>query len=161
VVAMHNIEESMTMQSWILKHSNSVPSQIKAYLPDFNMVSFADSLNFSLLIATIIPFLIVYLANKFVKNIFIQYLVIITGFVVILNSFQHMASGLYFTSYVPGLISSMFITLPFTFWLVQDGLNTYQINRTGRIILFLISILIYIPILLGIWNISTSIVKTF
>lgn len=108
---LHNLEEAVWLPAWS-KYAGKFHREVKR-----------NEFHFAVLVVTVIGYLITFI-HLVSKNIVVQYA--FYGFVLMmcLNVlFPHLAATFIFKRYAPGLLTGLFLNIPFGIFLIQDGLS--------------------------------------
>ncbi len=128
---VHNFEEALTIAEW----SQKIPEFIR---PEATSIQFSVAVTLLSVIGIAATIIAKYM---FRGRYFIN---IMCGFsaVLIINAFfPHILAAVYFKSYVPGLITSIFLYLPFCSYAFFKVLNGKVIGKKDFILSFLIGTL--------------------
>jgi len=134
VLALHNLEEALTMPRWGAK----LPGW-----PSLTPVQF----DAALVAITLIPLLLAPLAVRYGKRSLPLYLLFGVQSIMTWNALTHIAAALLLRRYVPGLVTAIFVMLPYTHDLYGRGLHQGYITRRGATIALVAGLLLYGPLL--------------
>lgn len=111
VFLIHDLEEMVTMESFLRTHWNQLPIQ-PAVLRGLTTEEF--SLGVALLLAIIL--MICHLADH--QGGRWNKLFTLMVWTLLANAFTHLLQSIYFIGYTPGLITAIGLVLPFSIWLI-------------------------------------------
>ncbi|MCJ7432149.1 MAG: HXXEE domain-containing protein [Anaerolineales bacterium] len=141
---LHNIEEAPFMADW----SKRLPLKIH---PIVSTRQFVIAVTF----LTLGGLLVTYLALERMRNSTGILLVLGIQAVMAFNAFvPHLASTLRFRMYSPGLVTAVLLTVPFSYYLFQRGLNEHHLTWPQLWILmgispFVMVLCAYLSLLIG------------
>ena len=130
VLTLHNIEEALTMPTWVMAN---LPL-IKENLPIAIDIHFTPTqLLLSLLLATVVPFIVTIVCVDGEKRSKKLYLLFLLQSVVLLNVFiPHIAASVRMRQYNPGVITAVCLNLPFSLYVFRRSVPG-TVSRTARI----------------------------
>lgn len=107
---VHNIEEAVTMKSWVDKNpiKNQYPVSVQQFL-------------IAVILFTALGFILVFLKRIYKSDK--QYFLVIAGFsgMLLLNVFfPHFIGAIAYRTYMPGLYTAMLINLPLTLYILYQ-----------------------------------------
>jgi hypothetical protein len=143
-LAVHNLEEAVTMGAYFtridaLLKSIHAPASLLASRPTLTQFYLA------LVGATIFPLVIVIIANTGRPARFKPYLVAILQAMVLVNVFApHVPAALALGGYAPGVLTAVFINLPFSIYFFRRSLREAYITWKGLVV----AIAIALPLLM-------------
>lgn len=127
LLTFHNIEEYLTMSSFVSSYSQVYPTQIRMY------VSFVmDHFSFMLISVTLLGFLITLLGSKSKALSTGMYVFVITQIIILLNAVQHISCSIWLRSYTPGVITSFFLYLPVLSYLIVRAFREGYVGKSRR-----------------------------
>ncbi len=125
---IHNVEEAFTMAEW----SRKVPGMIH---PQVTSVQFSIAVIFLSLLGITATVLARYL---FGGKYFVHIMCGFTALLIMNAFFPHILAAIYFKSYVPGLLTSIFLYVPFCFYAFYRVLSRKMIEQKNFILSFMI-----------------------
>jgi hypothetical protein len=137
LLSLHNLEEALTMLWWTHRVS---------YWPFANLGQFYAALA----LVTLVSFILTAFAVRGGKGSLPLYLLYGVQAIVLINALTHLAGVIYFRKYVPGLVTAVFINIPFSLDLFGRGLHEGYITRRGLLYTMLGGVLVYLLIFSGI-----------
>jgi len=155
VYLIHNIEEGLTMAGWLGEHSSALPVLFYKLLPVRFWEKFSIIRTLALLIAFLIPLILAFFHRYKDKYRFIVLLFVLAGWITFINGLQHVFFTLLLQTYTPGIVTAIFIILPFSLGLIISIEREYPWLRAQRIKWLVISIICYFPLIFFIWAVST------
>ncbi len=144
VLTLHNIEEASTMPHWVMAN---LPL-IKESLP-FNIdIQFTPAqLLLSLLIATVVPFIVTIVCVNGEKQSRRLYLLFLLQTIVLLNVFiPHIAASIRMEQYNPGVVTAVCINFPFSLYVFRRAYREQYLASRQFVSLFLLALLVYAPV---------------
>lgn len=144
VLTLHNIEEALTMPSWVMAH---LPL-IKESLPVAIDIHFTPTqLLLSLLLATVVPFTVTMVCANGAKRSGRLYLLFLLQAIVLLNVFiPHIAASVRMKQYNPGVVTAVCLNLPFSVYVFRRAFREQYLAAREFASLFLLALLVYGPI---------------
>jgi Protein of unknown function with HXXEE motif len=141
VLAIHNAEEALTMPRWVMSNLAAV----RRAIPFGIDIQFSPvQLLASLLVATVVPFIVTLLCVRGEKKSKRVYLLLLLQAIVLLNVFiPHLSWTIRTLQYNPGLFTALFLNLPFSFIFFRTGYREGYIDARGLVRLFLLAAVIY------------------
>ncbi len=157
-VIIQNIEVSSNLYSWLIHHELTLPASIKELIGDVYAPSFKDRLNTSLFLASVLPLLVVSFFNRTNNKSYTRHILTIAGFVIIIGAMTKMVLVLLYQSYIPGVVTAMFLCLPLSFRLVKYCFDTFNFPYYIKLLVFIFSIILYLPLTWAIWMFSSLLI---
>lgn len=109
----HNIEEEITIYSWFIRNIEFIPDLYISYIPsDINFQGLQNQIRFSIIMATVLPFLVSFIAWKIKSEKYKIYLLSLLYFALFLNAVQHVVFTVLFDKYTPGFYTALIINIP-------------------------------------------------
>jgi hypothetical protein len=131
---LHNMEEAPLMEAWVRR----LPIKIK-------MIESTRQLIIAMIILTFMSFLLTWLGLKHMTEHAGHLLILGMQMTMAFNVFfPHLLSTILFRMYSPGLVTALFLTLPFSIYIFQRALNEKLIAYNELWILLGLSPLIMI-----------------
>lgn len=126
---IHDLEEILTVEKFLVENSNIIP---------FRVTTLEFSFAFTLLwILASIGCYKAFLDKKFIGMNPTTYLSFLVPGILLANGIGHLLQFIFFKDYVPGIITSIFILLPYSF-LTAKFLITERVLTIKRILSYLI-----------------------
>lgn len=159
VLTLHNIEEALTMPSWVMQNLPFIESS----LPFDIRIQFTPSQLFlSLGIATVAPIIVTMLCINGEKKSQRLYFLFLLQAIILINVFvPHIAVSLRILNYNPGVLTAVCFNLPFSLYLFRRAYREDYIARREFAPLFLIACFVYPPIAWTIHVVGEWITKGF
>lgn len=124
------------------------------YLEFFRFNNFLPTYKLSLILGSGAVCLIVHLCRSGKKEHHKLFLMFVFFFMLI-NAVLHMAVAVYTKKYIPGLVTSSMLIVPYTLYFVKNSEDdTAMLSRAG-----LVSLIIYMPVVLGSWYVADFILN--
>jgi len=144
VLTLHNIEEALTMPSWVMQNLPFIESN----LPFDIRIQFTPSqLLLSLGIATVVPVVVTLLCINGEKKSQRLYFLFLLQAIILINVFvPHIAVSLRILNYNPGVLTAVCFNLPFSLYLFRRAYREDYLARREIASLFLVAFVVYPPI---------------
>lgn len=117
---LHDLEEIFTIEMFLIVHANIIPLQITA-------MEFALAFSLLWIFASIGCFIAVR-DKKFLSFNPIDYLSFLVPGIFLANGIAHLLQFIFFKGYVPGMITSIVIIFPYSFFTVKYLLKEKQLT---------------------------------
>ncbi|MFD1778456.1 HXXEE domain-containing protein [Fredinandcohnia salidurans] len=148
---IHDIEEILTVEKFLLKHSDLFPFRITA-------LEFAVA--FSLLwILALVGCFQTYRNKRFLGMKPATYLAFLVPGIILANAIGHVLQFIYLKDYIPGLITSIIILIPYSFFTARFLIIRGEITVKKLVTYFVIGFLAQGPLALLAHIVSSTIVK--
>jgi hypothetical protein len=145
----HNLEEWIVFRIKALIIIPLIPNNIRTILPK-SEEGLILVFGIAILFATIIPIILsAFLWGKFTS--FKAKLLMIIAFVTLINTFSHITSSIVLGFISPGLITGIFLCIPYAFGIVFFITNSSTISPKQFFLLGLTSIAVFIFGILLLW----------
>ncbi|MFX3623441.1 MAG: HXXEE domain-containing protein [Ectobacillus sp.] len=150
VFIIHDLEEIMMFEAWVKKNKDKAFKKLPEKLANRAAKQFTMS-TAQLTAAVLFIFLIVssatFMANQYfmkgpLGNIHFFTVLILTFFI---HVFTHVGQSVYFKSVTPGVITSIFLVMPYSIVMLQSLLNA-QLISWSTIMICLPFVLLMLPI---------------
>jgi hypothetical protein len=155
VYLVHNIEEGLTMVGWLGDHSSALPELFGKLLPERFWEKFDIIRSLALVIAVLLPLVLAFLHRYKEKYKFILLLFVLAGWFTFINGVQHVIFTLVLQTYTPGIVTALFINLPFSLGLIISLEKEYPWLHVQRVKWLVLSIICYLPLIFVIWALAT------
>ncbi|MGA7160603.1 MAG: HXXEE domain-containing protein [Bacteroidota bacterium] len=144
VLTLHNIEEAWTMPHWVMANA----TLIKENLPVNIDIHFTPAqLLYSLLLATVVPFIVTILCVNGGKQSWRLYLLFLLQAIVLLNVFiPHIAASIRMREYNPGVVTAVCVNLPFSLYVFRRTYREQYLAPPQFVSLFLLALVVYPPV---------------
>lgn len=144
LLALHNIEEALTMPSWVMMHLPMLQS--KFFFLRF--VSFSSlQIYISLLLVTAGPFLLAWICLQAPLTKGKVFLMLILQSVVGWNALvPHLSGVVLLGMYNPGTVTAVVCNLPFTVYLLRKSMREGIISRKEVQGIVLTGLAVYVPL---------------
>jgi len=141
VLALHNIEEALTMPRWVMQNLPLIQSS----LPFDIQINFTPSqLLLSLGIATVVPIAVTMLCIGGRKKSARLFFIFLLQAIILINVFvPHIAVSLRIMNYNPGVITAVCFNLPFSLYLFGRAYREEYLARRDFALLFLTALAVY------------------
>lgn len=127
--AIHNMEESPQMEKW----SKRIPSR-------YSQPVTTRQFSLAVTLLTLLVLVVTILAVNFPANRLFYLLIFEFQAIILLNVFvPHLFTTIRFKMYSPGLISGIFLSLPFSVYFFHRVLEEGYLSGTGLLIMFLLA----------------------
>lgn len=126
---LHDIEEIITVEKFLIAHSNIIPFQVKT-------VEFALAFTLLWILASVGCFK-TFAGRKFLKMKPTTYLSFLVPGILLANGIGHLFQFIFFKDYVPGIITTIIIIFPYSFLTVKF-LITKKVLTLNRFLSYLI-----------------------
>jgi uncharacterized protein with HXXEE motif len=163
-LALHNLEEGLTMPSWFAANAADVrqivPAAIIARIPiDLAVAVSRPRLFVALAIATLAPLAITAVALSR-KNRTGLYVVLMLQSVICINAvFPHILATLVLARYTPGVVTAACINLPFSWYLFRRGVRERAIERRAVVLMLTAAAILIVPAVRGIYALSALLIQ--
>jgi hypothetical protein len=154
VYLVHNIEEGLSMIGWLGEHSSALPELFGKLLPESFWEKFSIIRTIALIIAVLLPLALAFFHRYKEKYKFVVLLFVFAGWITFINGIQHIIFTLLLQTYTPGVVTALFINLPFSLGLVISIEREFPWLDKQRIKWLTISIICYLPLVFIIWAIA-------
>ncbi len=143
VLAVHNFEEALTMPAWVPENLSS----IRQMMPFHLTVRFSSAqLLMSLLLATVVPFLVTIFCANGGRGSFRIDLLFILQSIVFLNIFiPHIGVSVLLFRYNPGVITAVALNFPFSLYFFRRVLKEEYLDWKKLKMIFAVSLFLYVP----------------
>lgn len=148
---IHDIEEIFTVEKFLLDHSNLVPFRVTA-------LEFAVAFSLLWILATVGCFQ-TYRDRQFLGMKPATYLAFLVPGIILANAIGHVLQFIFFKDYVPGLITSIFILIPYSFFTARFLITTEEVTVKKLVAYFIIGFVAQGPLALLAHIVSSTIVK--
>jgi hypothetical protein len=155
-LALHNLEEAVTMRAALPRIRESVPTMIHGFV---SSLTYSQMLS-ALVVVTVLPLLVTMWAMRMPESETRLWIVLVIQAVVALNVASHVAMAVMLGGYGPGLATALAINLPFSVYLFRRVVRERWISRRALWSLFPAAVLIHGPGLIGLIVLSGAIAKT-
>jgi hypothetical protein len=144
VLTLHNIEEALTMPHWVM----ATLHLIKENLPAAIDIRFTPTqLLLSLLLATVVPFVLTIVCVNGEKRSKKLYLLFLLQAIVLLNvAIPHIAASIRIRQYNPGVITAVCFNLPFSLYVFRRAFREQYLVAREFVWLFVVALVVYGPI---------------
>jgi hypothetical protein len=164
-VAIHNLEEGLTLPSWLAANLDAVRRIVPAAIVDHMPIDLAVGISrphvyVALLIATLIPLGITAVVLLARKGRLSLYAVLMLQAVVGINAvFPHILATILLARYTPGVITAACINLPFSWYVFRRGVRERAIERKAVVLMLIAAAILYGPAVGGIHALSAYLVR--
>jgi Protein of unknown function with HXXEE motif len=136
-LALHNIEEALTMKAYLPQISNLL-SKIAPASPLVSSLPPINQFYFALIGATIFPLLLIIIATTGRPTPFKPYIVAVIQALVLVNVFvPHVPSAIALGGYAPGVLTAVLVNLPFSIYFFRRSLQESRVTWKGLMITML------------------------
>jgi hypothetical protein len=148
---LHDFEELILFEPWLKKNADAIKALIKDRAPHFverqiNVVLGKSSPQFALPICMI--FLLTVLSTVLMAEFGISSLFLLASSLYFLHGFMHIGQAILMRRYIPALITSIFVVLPYGILLFWNLLDSHIVNTSELLVYFIISAILAIPFIL-------------
>lgn len=143
LLAVHNLEEALTMPQWMEANL----WKVRETVPVFNLLHFpTPQLYLSLVLVTVVPFILAFFClrgelSRTKRNILLTLQCIIFWNALV----PHVSGVVVLQMYNPGTATALFINLPFSLYLFSVSVKRGMITKRGIRNILLIGLLLYLP----------------
>ena len=142
VLTLHNIEEALTMPTWVMAHLPLINESLPIAIHFTPM-----QLLLSLLLATVVPLIVTMVCINGEKRSGKLYLLFLLQMIVLLNVFiPHIAASIKMKQYNPGVITAVCVNLPFSLYLFRRAFLERYFAPREFVLLFVLALLVYGPV---------------
>lgn len=151
-IAVHNIEEAAFMPGFLAALPEKIPGWLARRLPAGVFPPTYHQYIVMLLVVTLLPYILALLGGSRRPRAPRTLLLAATQMVMLLNVLSHVGSMNLLNSYVPGLVTSLAIMLPFSLYFFATGLRQGWLYGSDFLYLAPIAVVLHGPGLVGlIW----------
>jgi hypothetical protein len=144
VLTLHNTEEALTMPHWVMANLQLIEKNLPAAI-DIHFTP--TQLLLSLLLATVVPFIVTMLCIDGEKRSIKLYLLFLLQAIVLLNVvIPHVAGSIRMRQYNPGVITAVCFNLPFSLYVFLRAFREQYLGPREFVWLFVVAFLVYGPI---------------
>jgi len=148
VYLLHNLEKVWYINYWLTAHPVVYPVRISAYFSgNIDPKVFFSDLKLGFVIAALVPAFFSLFCVFSTRKKLVYYLLAALSIVLMVNTFQHVATALLFWQLNPGLFTSVCINLPFAFFLINALKKEWQIENFPVGVYYLIPFALIPPFL--------------
>lgn len=138
-LALHNLEEALTMRSYLPRIRELLGAHAPAGLA--SAIPTPAQFYAALAGATLIPLILVIVATTGKPSKLKFYLVALVQAQVLLNVFvPHVPAAYALGGYAPGLITAVLVNLPFSVYFFRRSLNESRVTRRGLLVMLLVAL---------------------
>jgi hypothetical protein len=139
LLALHNLEEALTMRAYFPRISEllraNAPASLVSAMP--TLAEFYAALAG----ATIFPLILVMVATTGRPSKLKYYLVALVQAQVLLNVFvPHVPAAFALGGYAPGLLTAVLVNLPFSIYFFRRSLSASRVTRKGLLVMLLVAL---------------------
>ena len=138
-LALHNLEEALTMRAYLPR----ISKLLREHAPASLVPALPTPAQFyaALVGATLIPLLLVAFATNGKPTQLKSYLVALVQAQVCLNVFvPHVPAAFALGGYAPGLVTALLINLPFSVYFFRRSLGDQRVTRRGLLIMLVVAL---------------------
>ncbi len=143
LLVIHNIEEYLTMPTFISRHGQDLP----AFIGNSLAIS-SEQFSIALMIVTLLAFLFTFLGSIGEANGICIFLAITTQAVLLINAVQHIVASIWLRNYIPGVLSSIVLYLPLLSYSILRALKEGYVSKKMIIYSFILGLSLLLPIIL-------------
>lgn len=158
IILIHNIEEGLTMKVWANKYIPLLPLNIQKVLPYQLTSNFGTQIIISLFLVTLIMLLFVIFFIKS-QNILARHALMLIAVIMLINVFQHVFVTIYFQNYSPGVVTAVFLNLPFFSYFLYKSYTSGYVTKSLLLRLFPLAIFVTTLGLILTWKISAIVTE--
>jgi len=141
VIALHNLEEAITVRTWLLCHGGALQARIGIEPPSIPSLPFYAAL----VTVTVGPAIWVLLAHRARSNSLGEYsLAVLFGMFFANALVPHVAGAIALRGYVPGVLTAVTLVIPYFYWFTVHGLRSQRFTWPGLLLALAIAVVIYI-----------------
>jgi hypothetical protein len=140
LVTIHNLEEALFMQTFIQIRNASVPGPLRDLLPPITYRQFL----ISLIIVTIIPYVIAWLGNLEQEGSRTVYLLLGFQVIMLFNVLAHIMMATIIGGYAPGVVTAVVVNLPFSLYLLHRAVKQKWVSRRAILLLFPAGLILHV-----------------
>lgn len=143
-LTLHNLEEALFTEGFLARLASVVPAFLSGVLPTITYGQFLAALA----VVSVAPWLFA-ASGPLERRSRAFFLVLGTQMVMLLNVAAHAASAVWLRSYVPGLVTALLVSLPFSVYLFRRALEGSWVRPRDLAWLLLAAVLVHGPGLIG------------
>ena len=140
LASIHNLEEAMSIPAFLQGADSAFP---KFITEAFSTLTRSQLLS-ALLIVTVIPYILAFLAWSEPVPRWGFYLLCGFQAAMLINVFAHIAMAVAVRGYAPGVVTAMLINLPFSVYLFYKASVEHWLNRNKLMLVGAIGILLHL-----------------
>ena len=149
---LHNVEEALTIPSYLPRVAASLPVRLPA---DVVPIFFG-----ALAVVTAIPFIVAVWAFVRPESRAALWSLLLIQTVVLVNVFSHAAvAALVLHGYAPGVLTALAINLPFSIYLLRRASREHWLSRRALSLLLPGALVVHGPILVGLMILAGIVVR--
>ena len=159
---LHDLEELLFFEPWLKKNAGAVLERVRGRLPAFverqlETVLHKSTAQFAFPIALnfLLTCLAAFLAARYGQYTFF----LIAGSLFFMHGFMHIGQAILMRKYIPALVTSIIIVLPYGILLFLNLLASRVTTRSGLLIYCVIAVIIAVPFILIMHAIGESLYK--
>ena len=142
LLVLHNIEEYLTMPTFISRHGQDLPAFIS------NIMMSREQFSVALIIVTLLAFLFTFWGSQGEANGIGMFLAVTTQAVLLINAVQHIVASIWLRNYTPGVLTAIILYLPLVSYLTIRALKEGYVSKKLVIYAFILGTAILLPIIL-------------
>ena len=148
---LHDFEELILFEPWLKKNADFIMDRVKGRVPAFaekqiNAITQKTTTQFALPILLI--FTLTWVSSLLAAEYGSYSFFLAASSLFFLHGFMHIGQALLLRKYIPAVITSVLVVIPYGMVLFWNLLNTGIINVPELLVFFLIAIVIGIPFIL-------------
>ena len=159
---LHDLEELLFFEPWLKKNAGAITERVRGRLPAFvekqlETVLHKSTAQFAFPIALnfLLTCLAAFLAARYGQYTFF----LIAGSLFFMHGFMHIGQAILMRKYIPALVTSILIVLPYGILLFWNLLASRLTTPAGLLMYFGIAVIIAVPFILGIHAAGESLFK--
>lgn len=151
LLAVHNLEEGLLMQRYLPAAQAAVPAFFRRPVGLYDYPQFVALL----IVLTIAAFLIAAFGGLTRPGSTAGYALLAVQATLLLNVASHIGAAFVLRGYSPGLVTALFVNLPFSLWLIAVAWQEHWYSRGALIGLVPIALILHGPVLLGVLAVAS------
>ncbi len=141
LLTLHNLEEALTMPGWVPEHVGAIQSAIPF---DISIHFTSQQLLASLLLATIVPWIVALVCVDGGKKSRKVYALLLLQAIVLLNVFvPHLGWSLRMGQYNPGVLTAVCVNLPFSLYLFRRAVREQYVAPLKYVPIAVLALVLY------------------
>jgi hypothetical protein len=159
VITLHNLEELAGMPAVLTNFTGQAPAWLVSQLPPGIFPPGPQQFVLALLFVTVLPYLFVIFGSRQSERGPATLLLTGIMMVMLVNVFSHLLSASWLGGYVPGLLTSLGIILPFGLFYFYQGLRGGWLRWNDFAVLLPLAVVLHGPGLFGLMWVSAWLVR--
>jgi hypothetical protein len=155
LLALHNLEEALTIEAVLPMLRERAPDPVRAALPLIGVRQFL----LALLVVSVLAFAVALWGSVARPGTTRGYLLLVVQATVLVNVVWHVTAGVVIGGYTPGLVTAVLVNLPWSIYLLGRAAREQWHGRAALWALLPAAILLHGPALVGLLALSAGVVR--